>query len=98
MDRLRRRRAETVVLANADWNTSPIGVDEGAAPNNHGTWYDAQTLRYAVFVGRFDVACKIIQAAPYRRVAAQIKPDGTMPLELARADPFHYELYDLRRS
>jgi hypothetical protein len=31
--------------------TSPIGQAEARAGNNHGSWYDAQVLTYALFVG-----------------------------------------------
>ena len=80
-----------------DWlRTSNNGQGEEAATNNHGTWYDVQATRYAFFVGRTDVACEILNQAPQRRIKVQIDPDGSLPLELARADPFHYELYDLK--
>jgi hypothetical protein len=80
-----------------DWlRTAPIAAMEEGSPNNHGTWYDVQATRYAMLTGRGDVACTILQAAPSARIAVQIAADGGgLPLELARADPFHYELYDL---
>lgn len=80
-----------------DWlRTSDNGKGEEAATNNHGTWYDVQATRYAFFVGRTDVACDILGKASQRRIKVQIDPDGSLPLELVRADPFHYELYDLK--
>jgi hypothetical protein len=80
-----------------DWlRTAPTAMMEEASQNNHGTWYDVQATRYAALVGRGDVACQILQAAPSARIAVQVSPDGGgLPLELTRADPFHYELYDL---
>jgi Alginate lyase len=80
-----------------DWlRTHPNALEEEAATNNHGTWYDLQAGRYAIFVGRSNLACQIMQLAPQRRIATQIQPDGSLPEELSRADPFHYELYNLR--
>jgi hypothetical protein len=88
---------ETWFSQMLDWlRTAPIAAMEEASRNNHGTWYDVQATRYALLTGRGDVACAILQAAPSARIAAQISADGGgLPLELARADPFHYELYDL---
>jgi hypothetical protein len=75
--------------------TSRNGKDEAAAANNHGTWYDAQVACYALFVGRDDLAKRTIEAARTRRIDPQIKPDGSMPLELARTNSLSYSAYNL---
>lgn len=79
-----------------DWMlTSEIGIDEDNARNNHGMWYDAQTLAAAVYLGREELAKKILSTAYKRRLVSQIKPGGAMPLELARACGIHYTFYAL---
>jgi hypothetical protein len=80
-----------------DWlRTNTIAKQEEAATNNHGTWYDVQVGRYALFLGRMDVLGQIISVAAQRRITVQINPDGTQPLELARTKAFDYSLFNLR--
>jgi hypothetical protein len=79
-----------------DWAlTSKNGRDERAARNNHGMFYDAQVAHLALVCGRTNLAREIISAATTNRFAAQIKPDGSQPLELARADSFMYSRFNL---
>jgi hypothetical protein len=49
----------------------------------------------AVFLGRGDVAAQAL-AAGRAHVASQIRPDGSQPLELARATSWSYSVYNLR--
>jgi hypothetical protein len=75
--------------------TSPQGKEEAAAKNNHGTWYDAQLASLALFVGDSALARSTIASAGPKRIAAQIRPDGSQPEELARTRPMHYSLFNI---
>jgi len=76
--------------------TSKIGVGEGDATNNHGTFYDTQVAAIAAFVGQKDLARQMILAARQKRIAKQIEPDGKMPRELQRTKSFSYSAFNLR--
>jgi len=83
--------------AFVDWaQTSKNGRDEAAAKNNHGTYYDEQIAHLALFTGQTNMARKIIESAREARLASQIKPDGSQPLELARADSFGYSRFNMQ--
>ena len=74
-----------------DWMmTSSIGLDEQDEHNNHGTAYDLQAATYAHFVGKDDLARKILENDTKKRMASQIQPDGSQPHELARTRSFTY--------
>ncbi len=79
--------------AYLDWmTTSPIGLDEADEHNNHGTAYDLQAAGLALYIGRNDLARKILSAVPARRIDTQIAPDGSQPHELARTRSFSYSV------
>ncbi|MFW6154736.1 MAG: alginate lyase family protein [Planctomycetota bacterium] len=78
------------------WLTdSPNGRGEGDKRNNHGTWYDVQFIALALFVGRDEVARRTAEAFGEGRIAAQIEPDGSQPLELARTRSMTYTTMNL---
>ena len=82
--------------AYLDWLlTSPHGLREADAHNNHGTWYDAQVASFALFVGREERARRTVRAARARRIDTQIEPDGSQPHELKRTKSFDYSVYNL---
>lgn len=79
-----------------DWMmTSEVGNQEYNAKNNHGTAFDIQLTRVALFAGREDIARKYLNNFAERRIFTQIEPDGKQPLELARTKALHYSTFNL---
>jgi len=79
-----------------DWMmTTEIGNEEYTAKNNHGTAFDVQATRYALFVDKEDIARQFIAEFPERRLFTQIEPDGSQPLELARTTALGYSTFNL---
>lgn len=82
--------------AYVDWLlTSESGKGEYAAKNNHGIAYDVQTVVYARFAGRDEVARELIETFAERRLEKQIEADGRQPRELARTTAFGYSTFNL---
>ena len=75
--------------------SSEVGNQEYNAKNNHGTSFDIQAIRYALFVGKEDIARKYLNDFPARRLFAQIEPDGKQPAELVRTKALHYSVFNL---
>lgn len=74
---------------------SKNGKAEEAAINNHGSWYDAQLVAYLLYLGDEAAAREIVETAKQKRIARQIEPDGSLPLEMKRTKSFSYCCYDL---
>jgi hypothetical protein len=74
---------------------SKAGQDERNAPNNHGTWANAQYTALALYLGNKDAAAKTLEAAK-ERIGAQIEPDGRQPRELARTKALSYSAFNLQ--
>jgi len=76
--------------------TSNHGRDEDRTKNNHATQYDAQVASYALFVGKPEIARKVLQAVGQRRIETQIGPDGSQPHELRRTKSWGYSCANTR--
>lgn len=75
--------------------TSPIGIEEYEANNNHGTAFDVQVARFALFADKTDIARKHVTYFAKLRIFTQIEPNGAQPLELARTTAFGYSVFNL---
>ena len=75
--------------------TSQAGQLETAAANNHGTYKDLLDASLAVYLGQASTAAAIVRGARLGRIAAQLQPDGQLPLEEARTRSWHYANFDL---
>jgi len=75
--------------------TSPIGIQESNTKNNHGTAFEVQATRIALFVGKTDIARHYIDNFASRRIFTQIEPDGKQPLELVRTKALGYSTFNL---
>ena len=76
--------------------TSPIAKEEQAHRNNHGSWFDVQYSHIAYYLGENEEAIKILTDFPEKRIAYQVKPDGSQHEELVRTRAFTYSLFNLR--
>src|SRR6266480_1065284 len=59
-----------------DWMlNSDKGKEEAVAKNNHGSYYDVQIVSLALFTGDTNIASRVLQSVPERRIEIQIEPD-----------------------
>ncbi|GEP97810.1 alginate lyase family protein [Chitinophaga cymbidii] len=76
--------------------TSPIGLDEADEHNNHGTWYDVQTVAMALFTEQPALAKQLLEEQTEKRIESQLKEDGSQPHELARTLSWSYSQMNLK--
>src|SRR5581483_9646405 len=58
------------------FTTSKLGIGEGKAKNNHGTFYDVQALFLLDYLGRYDEAKSLIRRSVINRIDNAILPTG----------------------
>ena len=76
--------------------TSSLGKDEAKQHNNHGTYYDLQTVAFALFLGDRPLARQMLEQNTMPRIQSQLLPDGSQPHELARTKSWNYSLMNLK--
>lgn len=74
--------------------TSPNGIDESDAPNNHGTYYDVLRTAIAMFTGDKEHAKKVVANA-LQRLDQQMDEEGKFPKEMVRTIALHYNTFNL---
>ena len=75
--------------------TSKNGTDEHKAKNNHGTWYYAQAIDFALFTGDNKKAKQLVEESK-KRLDSQLTKEGKQPLELERTNGLGYSTMNLR--
>jgi len=75
--------------------TSKNGTDEHKAKNNHGTWYYAQVIDFALFTGDNNKAKQLVEESK-KRLDSQLTKEGKQPLELERTNGLGYSTMNLR--
>ena len=74
-----------------DWLLkSDNGFDESNAHNNHGTFYSAQVVAYALYTNQPEIARRELKVTMIRRIAGQIDREGKLVAELERTRPSGY--------
>lgn len=74
---------------------SDHGKKEHAAKNNHGSWYDTQTLAFALLVGDETVQKDLVSGYIGKRISGHILANGKQPEELVRTRSFSYSNFNL---
>ncbi len=79
-----------------EWlTTCDLALQEAAAKNNHGSFYDAQAIYFALYSENYNDAKELATNFTVNRLTEQILPDGSMPHEMARTRPHFYSMYNL---
>jgi hypothetical protein len=75
--------------------TSPHGIEEREAKNNHGTCWVMQVAEFASYTGNQEL--RAFCSNRYKTVLApnQIAADGSFPQELRRTKPYSYCIFNL---
>ena len=85
----------TWLTAFLKWlETDPLATKEKAAANNHGTWYDTGVSAILLYLGQTAETKALVESSK-KRIASQIKSDGSQPEELARTNTWGYSNWNL---
>jgi hypothetical protein len=74
--------------------TNDLATKEKAAANNHGTWYDTGVSAIMLYLGQTAETKALVENSK-KRIASQIKSDGSQPEELARTNTWGYSNWNL---
>lgn len=74
---------------------SDHGKKERNTNNNHGSWYDMQTLGFAIMVGNEEAQYNLVSEYIEKRIKGNILKDGRQPEELERTRSFFYSAFNL---
>ncbi len=78
-----------------DWMYhSKNGIEEYITKNNHGVWFDAQSLGIALYIDSTNFAKEIVKKS-LTRLDQQSNADHLFPMELERTNSLHYSCYNL---
>lgn len=72
--------------------TSKNGIEEYQTKNNHGIWYDAQKLSYALFTRNQEIAKSTLSSIK-SRLQDQMDSTGFFPAEMERTISLHYSAF-----
>ncbi|MFY0631752.1 MAG: alginate lyase family protein [Flavobacteriaceae bacterium] len=93
---IEQKKLKDWATAYFEWlSTSKLALQEASSKNNHGSFYDVQAMYFALYSGNQKAATQIAQNFIQHRLYSQIKPDGSMPEEMARTRPLFYSIYNL---
>jgi hypothetical protein len=92
--------AKYVIIMIDDWTCDYVdvrrgtldGIDEMKSKNNHGVWYDAQKLGYALFTHNKEIALSTVKSVQ-NRLELQMDETGFFPEEMARTISLHYSAF-----
>ncbi len=85
----------TWLTAFLKWlQTNSLATKEAAASNNHGTWYDTGVSAIMLSLGQTAETKTLVENSK-KRIASQIRSDGTQPEELARTNSWGYSNWNL---
>ena len=80
-----------------DWLlTSPQGKKEQKTLNNHASWYDFQTIYFALYTKQETLAFDLLKNRTYPKFKSHFLSDGSLPKELIRKKGIYYSLFNLQ--
>ena len=98
-DQLSKNEQESITRWFSELNqwmlTSENGKAENKWHNNHGTWFDAQVVAFALFTGDLDIARTQLKVTRDKRIAHHFDAAGKQPAEFERTRPWHYANFNL---
>ena len=76
--------------------THPLAIEERGSVNNHGIWFDAQLIAFALFLGRTDLAVRQIRDYSIPRMDGHFSAEGRILPEEHRTISLFYSYFNLQ--